>query len=215
VSDPSLPEPSAPPPPSPSAEPAEAAVGERQVRPVARRPRRFVLPDDHQDPRTSDRIEAFLDGPTRPRRKRPPPDPTRAHFPIRLDTRTDWNAALKREEARTIRYRRPVTVLVIDFSGPVGGTDADRIASPVGEAIRNEARETDRCARVGPSRFHLLMPETPHTQAVHFADRLQAACVARLVEHGPEVTVRIEAVSPVPGQTIADALVLAGTRLPD
>jgi len=108
-----------------------------------------------------------------------------------------------------------VTVLLIDFSTPANGVTIDRIAAPIGEAIRHEARETDRCARVGPSRFHLLLPETQQTQAVHFADRLHAACLARLVEHGPSVTVRIRAVSPMPGQALADALAMAEARLAD
>jgi GGDEF domain-containing protein len=173
------------------------------------------MPDDHHDPRTSDRIEAFLHGPAKPPRKRARPVGKRVHQPIRLDTRTDWNAALQREDARTTRYGRPVTVVVVDFIGPAEPTEVDRIAAPVGDAIRNEARETDRCARVGPSRFHLLLPETPQAEAAHFADRLQAACVERLVDQATDVTVRITAVSPVLGQSLADALVLAETRLAD
>jgi GGDEF domain-containing protein len=200
---------------APAESEAARGVSDRGSSPrrAGRRSRRFVLPDDHPDPRTSDRIEAFLDGPGEPSRKRTRNRGKRLHRPIRLDTRLDWDAALLREDARTARYGRPVTVAVVDVRGPVDDTGIDLVAVSLGETIRNEARETDRCARVGAMRFHLLLPETPPSEAARFTVRLHAACVARLADGAAEVSVRIEAVSPILGQTLADALALAESRL--
>jgi hypothetical protein len=178
-----------------------------------RRPRRFVLPEDHHDARTSERIEAFIEGPARPSRKRARSGQRRPHRPIVLDTPAEWEAAIRHEEIRVERYGRAATVLVVEVCadcGPPAGknpsvTAAD-LVEPVIEAIRHEARETDHVVRVSPTRFHLLLPETGEAEAETFVARLNAASRDRLNGHGSDLRLRVESATPGHGRSLADAL---------
>jgi hypothetical protein len=182
-----------------------------------RRPR-FVLPDDHHDDRSRERIEAFLEGPPRVRRARLRPRPIERHRrprqrPIPLDTRPDWNAALRREDARVARYGRPASVLIVDVLGPAAGR-IDRAAEDVGWRIRHQARETDRVARVAAGRFHILLPETLESEAAALGERIRRACTDLAAGSGGlTVAVRTAACGPIHGGTLLDALRTAEERL--
>jgi Diguanylate cyclase, GGDEF domain len=164
--------------------------------------------DHAEDAGVSERIEAFLDN--RPsarqtRRRQPKPDaarrPTR---PAKLDTRPDWDAALHHEDARVARYGRPASVLVVGLD--VGsGIAAERAVPALAVAIRAAARETDRVARVGPARFHILLPETEEAEAGAVAERIRSAC--------GETPMHVASASPARGQTLLDALALAVARV--
>jgi hypothetical protein len=177
---------------------------------------RFVLPADHHDERVGEVIEAFLDGPperaTRVPRTRALPrrDKLRAiRKPIPIDTRTDWETALRLEDARLARYGRPATVLVIRFCVPIPGME-DHVASRVGGIVRELARETDRVTRAAPDRFHVLLPETGGPEADVVADRLRDACAELDLQRvGSALEIRLAAVSPGSGETLHDALRLA------
>jgi hypothetical protein len=179
-------------------------------RPAARarqRPR-FSLPADHaEDAGVSERIEAFLDNrPPVRRTRRRPPRPEAARTPARprkLDTRTDWDAALQHEDARVARYGRPVSVLVVGLE--LAGAAPEQVAPAIGVAIRAAARETDRVARVGPARFHVLLPETEEVEAAAVAERIRQSC--------GDQHVHVASASPSRGQTLIDALALAIARV--
>ena len=179
---------------------------------------RFALPADPHDERTSERIEAFLEGPVRERRSRPRsvrPEPIRRPRRIvPLDTRPDWEAALRHEDARVARYGRPASVLVIDIAVADPAAE-DRIAARVGAVIREHARETDRVTRVSRTRFQLLLPETAQAEASGLADRVRRSCEA-WGTHGPGLPGGIAAVAAAPsrGGTLADALQSALAELP-
>jgi len=182
----------------------------RRRTPRGQRPR-FVMPTEHHDERVGEVIEAFLDGP--PVRARTAPRPLRRRDalramrrPIPLDTRLDWDVALRHEDARMARYGRPASVLVIRIDANRAGT-ADRIAGRVGEIVREHARETDRVTRAAADRYHVLLPETDASQADSLAQRIRRACVDRIpgrVEREPEVVVA--PASPAHGETLHDAL---------
>ncbi|MFL5778013.1 MAG: diguanylate cyclase domain-containing protein [Chloroflexota bacterium] len=183
------------------------------ARPV-RRVRRFALPtEQHDDARTSERIEAFLEGPPKPRRRGSKVAQRRPHRVPPLDTRADWNSALRLEEARAARYARPVSVMVVAFGASAPTNGGDQIARPIGDAIRFAARETDRVARVGPDRFHVLLPETTGGEASHLAERLATACRERVNGAGADVALRIETASSIHGESIVEALAECERRL--
>jgi hypothetical protein len=193
----------------------------RRAQGGARRRPRFSLPPDHheelENERTTERIEAFLDGPAKPRRPRRrttrPEGVQRPRAVVPLDTRTDWERAVRHEDARVARYGRHASVLIVDVVvTPAGGED--RFAGRLGTAIRAQARETDRVARVGPARFHLLLPETDEAEAASLAERICRACREVLpVPPGPTATIRTASGSARDGETLADALRAAGARL--
>ena len=66
---------------------------------------------------------------------------------VPLDTRTDWDRAVRHEDARVARYGRPASVLVVDVAMAANGGE-DRFVARLGSAIRTQVRETDRVARV-------------------------------------------------------------------
>lgn len=177
---------------------------------------RFVLPAEHhdEDERVGEVIEAFLDGPPQPgpkvSRARPQRGDLRAvKGPIPLDTRTDWDAALRHEDARLARYGRPATVLVIRLVVPTSAI-ADRVAGRVGSIVREHARETDRVTRASPDRFQVLLPETEESDGDAFAERIRDTCAEQIVlRSGRGLEIRAAAVSPASGETLHDALRVA------
>jgi hypothetical protein len=181
----------------------------RRRAPRSGRPR-FVLPTEHHDERVGEVIEAFLDGPPprarRTARPRTRPDGLRAiRRPIPLDTRPDWDIALRHEDARMARYGRPASVLVIRLGMTSGSID--RLAGRIGEIVREHARDTDRVTRAAADRFHVLLPETEDTEAETLVDRIRAACADRLAGRlGPELRIVGAASSPGHGETLHDAL---------
>lgn len=189
--------------------PDEPLRPRRRAPRTGRRPR-FVLPTEHHDERVGEVIEAFLDGP--PERSRPAPD-RRGRTPLRsvprqipLDTRSDWDVALRHEDARMARYHRPASVLVLRLHAAHPGTE-DLFAARVGRIIREHVRETDRVARAAADRFHVLLPETAAAEASALAERIRDACVQRIRWlDGDELGLRTAAAMPSPGETLLDAL---------
>ena len=164
------------------------------------------------DPREQDVIEGFLS--ISPRRREPaafeaPRQPT-ATAPFEaaagvatlaealpadpyvddvtgLDSRAAWDRLLAEENARYVRYRRPVGVVVAELDGLVrferefGGEAARRIMTAVGDALHRGARRTDRVAHVGGGRFLVLLPETDEIQAINYVERVRGECERWLV----------------------------------
>jgi GGDEF domain-containing protein len=123
-----------------------------------------------------------------------------------MDTRTDWDIAFRHEDARVARYGRPAAVLTVRLRMGTDGA-ADQYAPRIGGAIRQQARETDRVTRVGPDRFHVLLPETLEAEATVLAERVRKACVALIPGgSGSEVQIVVAAASTSSGGTLLDAL---------
>jgi hypothetical protein len=189
----------------------------RPARAARRRPK-FVLPPDVDDPGATERIEAFLEGPTPVARKRRPlhlrHEPLRRpRQPVPMDSRADWEAALRREDHRWARYGRPVAILLVEVRP--GDHDAlDRIARRVGAIVRDAARATDRVARVGPTRFQALLPETDEAEATALAARIRRACRAEsegMADRRWDVAASVAV--PHGGASLYDALRVAERRL--
>jgi hypothetical protein len=188
-----------------------------------RRPR-FVLPAEHhdEDERVGEVIEAFLEGPPEKVRKAkaaPRPRPRRTLYavrrPVPMDTRPDWDRALRHEDARLARYGRPVSVLVIRLKVPSPGAE-DRYAGRVGAIVREHARETDRVTRAAPDRFQVLLPETDEGEGDVLASRIREACLQQIrLRTGHGLEIRAAAVSPGAGETLQDALRVAQESVAD
>jgi hypothetical protein len=130
-----------------------------------------------------------------------------------MDTRADWDIALRQEDARVARYGRPAAVLAVRLRmAPSERTD--HYAARVGGAIREQARETDRVTRVAPDRFHVLLPETLEAEATVLADRVRTACMAVIPGvPGSEVEILVAAASTSSGGTLVEALRAIQARL--
>ena len=174
-----------------------------------------MLPEHHHDERSSERaderIEAFLTTSASPRRRRR--NTNRIRRPVELDTRPDWTAAVRHEAARHDRYGRPASILLIELPDCPATEGLDRLARAVADAIRAEARETDRAVRFGASSFRMLLPETGDRAARAVADRLARAFRAS-AEAGPVAgDFTIDVVTPARSGTLEDALVDAERRV--
>jgi hypothetical protein len=189
-------------------------------RPAPRRARRFVV-RDAEDHRTTEKIEEFLTGPRTRDRPRSLRSAEIAGAPAvgDLDTRTDFVAAVRREARRSERYGHPATIVAVEFAieatggKPADDRQIDRLAGPIGFTLRREARETDRIARVAPTRFHVLMPETVATDATGYIDRARQSCEIWFGGAGLPVRIRFEAASSGPRQSLTAALEAIEERL--
>lgn len=195
--------------PDPSDQPASTPSAR------TRRSPKFVLPDHHHDERQGERadehIEAFLTT-TAPRRRRPKAA-TRIRRPVELDTRPDWLAAVRHEGARLARYGRPASVLLIELHNGAPAPSIDPLARAVADAIRAEARETDRAVRFGAHSFRMLLPETGDLAARAVADRLDRTFGATEEARTHGATLSIDVASPGRNASLEDALADAERRL--
>lgn len=93
-----------------------------------------------------------------------------------------WRSWLAEESSRTARYHRPSTIVVIELSGldrlaqRVGESAASRLLPPVADTLRRHARAADRLARLGPTRFGVLLVETDEVQAINYVERIRSGC---------------------------------------
>jgi diguanylate cyclase (GGDEF)-like protein len=99
-----------------------------------------------------------------------------------MSSASTWAIWLAEEAARTARYDRPVTIVLVELAGldrladRVGSAAADRLIPPVAATIRREARAADRLARLSQTRFGVLLVETDEVSAINYIERVRSAC---------------------------------------
>ncbi len=168
---------------------ADAVPGVRAADVTSETGRRFAVGDRHHEPGAEAAIAGFLAlEPGRVPKEGPVPDPFIDPL-TGLDTQLAWERALAAENARYVRYRRPVTVVVAEIDGlsrlvdRFGAEPARRVLPAVGDAMRRHARRTDQVAHVGGGRFLVLLPETDEVAAINYVERVRMAC-ERWLESG-------------------------------
>jgi len=86
---------------------------------------------------------------------------------------------LRDELARAKRYRRPLSVLMLDIdyfksvNDDFGHQQGDLVLGEIGQIIRTSIREMDSPARYGGEEFIILMPETEGAQTLAMAERIR------------------------------------------
>ena len=105
------------------------------------------------------------------------------------------------ETARAVRYRRPLSVLMIDFdhfkdiNDRHGHRAGDGVLREAALVILSELRANDKATRYGGEEFCVVLPETTGEEALTLAERVRAAMethvfrVAR--EQGDTVELRV------------------------
>jgi GGDEF domain-containing protein len=183
--------------------------------PKSTRTRRFALPDLADD-RAEGVIEAYISSPERGHRREA--DGARQLAGVTnplldLDNRIAWNEALKREDARHRRYRRPSAVVVVGVQPRARAGDRDdwlnRLAGPIAHVLRRGARETDLVTRATDGRFQVLLPETGATEAERFAARVLADCDVWVRAIGAPVDVRVASAAATGETGLEEALARA------
>lgn len=98
-----------------------------------------------------------------------------------------FRAQIEAEAGRAERYRRPLSVLLLDLddfkkiNDTYGHVEGDRALEAAAAAMRSCLRKNDSAYRYGGEEFAVLLPETPLDAACRFADRLRAAIAQAVV----------------------------------
>jgi len=98
-----------------------------------------------------------------------------------LFNRRHFFRALDREIVRTERYRRPLSLLILDLdhfkkiNDRHGHRAGDRVLIKLGEVIRENTRDVDIPARYGGEEFVVLFPETDLEDAVRVGNRIRTS----------------------------------------
>ena len=109
------------------------------------------------------------------------------------------NLVLRREEKRSIRSGRPMSLLFIDMDGFKQVNDVhghlcgSRALVEAAGLIRSCARETDVVARFGGDEFSLILPDTGSDGAVSVATRIRERISEHLFLKTDGLTVRLTA----------------------
>ncbi|HEV2005650.1 MAG TPA: diguanylate cyclase [Candidatus Limnocylindrales bacterium] len=199
--------------PNPAIGPVDGGVltQELMAAPDPKRIRRFALPE-MDDARADELINTYVTGPKR-RRGRPTSDPTnggRREDPlVRLDNRITWHEALRRESARSERYRRPASVVVLgaEFRPGIEESEVsvDRLVRPIAHVLSRSSRETDHVMRAGDTRFMVLLPETAEHDAAQFAERIVEDCDVWLAATRTPVYFRVTVAAATTDETLEEA----------
>jgi diguanylate cyclase (GGDEF)-like protein len=136
-----------------------------------------------------------------------------------LEGPTAWSRILEIENARLLRYRRPVTIVVADVEGlrrlaeRLGEVPVQRLLPVIADAFVRQTRTTDWIARVGEGRFRALLPETDEIQAINYVERVRTACEPWLASAAVPLNLAIGWSSPAGSSDLDSAIRRAEERM--
>lgn len=129
-----------------------------------------------------------------------------------LDGPDAWRRTLVVEVARSQRYRRPLTVVMLEVEGAAElGEELSplverKILHEAAQALRRASRTSDLVFRVGEARFGVVLTETDEVAAINFVERVRASLPPRLPMQGQGIRLSFGWASPSLGES-ADVLV--------
>lgn len=138
----------------------------------------------------------------------------------RLHNRRHFLELAATEFARSRRYRRPLSLMMIDLdyfkwvNDTQGHAAGDRVLAAVAEALFQATRQQDIVGRIGGEEFAVLLPETEGMAAVELAERLRLA-VVRLALAPPDEALRLSISAGVSALLPEDASIEAPMRRAD
>jgi diguanylate cyclase (GGDEF)-like protein len=132
-----------------------------------------------------------------------------------------WQRVLVSETARAYRYKRSLTVVIVELAGLdelqlTWGVDAVRHAvREAAQCLRRTSRTSDYCVRLGASTFGVILTETDEIAAINFVERVRDAGPRSMPRGGEHLGFTFGWASPKSGES-ADAVVRRATdRLRD
>jgi diguanylate cyclase (GGDEF)-like protein len=99
-----------------------------------------------------------------------------------FDGPATWSKRLSEENSRVQRYGRSATIVFVELAGldrlaeRLGPAAADRLIPPIATTMRRHARAADSLARLSPTRFAALLPDTDEVRAINYVERIRSAC---------------------------------------
>lgn len=136
-----------------------------------------------------------------------------------LDGPDFWQRVLVAEVARAARYKRALTVVIIDLDGiePLArewGEDVVRHAvREAAQCLRRTSRTSDYCVRLGASRFGAVLTETDEIAAINFVERVRERGPRSMPRGAGNLRFVFGWASPKAGEAAADVVARAETRL--
>lgn len=136
-----------------------------------------------------------------------------------LESAFAWDRHLREEAGRLRRYGRSFAIVFAELDGldrladRVGAEAAGRIVPALGHVLQHQARAVDIVARVGPSRFAVLLPETDEVRAINYVERVRSACDVWLQAGAVALQLSFGWASPGPEGDIHTAQLRADERL--
>ena len=130
-----------------------------------------------------------------------------------------WRRLLVAEVARSARYGRPLTVVLLDVEGiqeilQAWGPDVTRrTLRETAQALRRMARTSDYCTRIDATRFGILLTETGEIEAINFVERVRERCSRSLPPGAESVRLAFGWASPRAGETPYDVVRRAESRI--
>ncbi len=123
-----------------------------------------------------------------------------------------WQRMLVAEVARSTRYGRPLTIVVLEVEGVLdlgeglGPEIARHTLREAAQALRRESRTSDLAFRIGVTRFGVVLTETDEVPAINYVERVRERLLRDLVPAGTELRLSFGWASPKAGES-ADVLV--------
>ncbi len=123
-----------------------------------------------------------------------------------------WQRALVAEVARTARFGRPLTIVVVELEGVMElgedlGDEVGRHAlHEAAQALRRESRTSDHVFRIGVTRFGVILTETDEVAAINFVERVRESVLPGMAMGGVGLRLSFGWASPLSGES-ADVLV--------
>ena len=130
-----------------------------------------------------------------------------------------WTRRLNEENARVQRYGRAATIVVVELAGAdrlagrLGRAAAKQLIPPIAVTMRRHARSSDSLARLGPTRFAALLPDTDEVQAINYIERVRSACDVWLEAGAVSLRLSVGWAEISSNQTVDPAIQAAERRL--
>jgi diguanylate cyclase (GGDEF)-like protein len=130
-----------------------------------------------------------------------------------------WRRVLVAEVARTTKYDRALTVVVVELEGlqevwDAWGEDLGRHAfHEAAQCLLRASRNSDYCTRVGATRFGIVLTETDEISAINFVERVREAMPRSMPAGAEAVRFRFGWASPKPREAPDSVVRRAERRL--
>jgi diguanylate cyclase (GGDEF)-like protein len=130
-----------------------------------------------------------------------------------------WRRLLISEVARSARYGRPLTIVLLDVNGldDILQTWGRRVTKhtlrETAQVLRRMARTSDYCTRIGATRFGILLTETGEIEAINFIERAREGCTRSLPRGAESVRLAFGWASPRAGEAPDDVVRRAEDRM--
>jgi diguanylate cyclase (GGDEF)-like protein len=130
-----------------------------------------------------------------------------------------WQRILVSEIARSARYRRPLTVVVVELgcldtlAATWGGEVARHAVREAAQCLRRTSRTSDHCTRIGATRFGVVLTETDEIAAINFVERVREAGPPSMPKGFEGLSFNFGWASPHPGESADTVVRRADARL--